>query len=135
MIWNYLTVYLVLGVISSIGSVAFLRPINEGVKLYKIILWAFSTIAVWPFWAVFHITQAIHQKRHIFRCPWCNAEVDFKDPEEVQKHVSTCQKHPMLNEIHRLNKIIANYRKVYFWERELLSNAEIEGRSKNDQNP
>ncbi len=110
MIWNYLAVYLILGVISSIGSVTYLRPLNEGARWYKFLFWVFFSITVWPFYAALHIVNALHQWRYRFKCPWCNESVNYRDTEEVQRHVERCQKHPMLNEINRLNKKVRHYK-------------------------
>jgi len=111
MIWNYLFVYLVLGLISTIGGM-FTRTFQGGLK--QRVFYILSCLVLWPFWSAIDVVFELRRFFYSARCPWCGERVNYKEPKEIQWHVERCQKHPMLNEIARLNRKMAMYDKMIF---------------------
>ena len=118
---EYLVAYLLVGVVTSIGmSIWFIGEATAFKKIGFYLMNMFfypATLALWIFNGV------IGYKFRI-KCPWCGAKVNFKDPEQIQEHVTHCKKHPTLTRIAELENEIAALKLRTIaedtWEKEVL---------------
>lgn len=100
--WKYLIGYFIFGVIALAAMTVRLAYLNGKMKPAELICWELWAFLIWPFWAAFMLFDSAGSYRNNIKCAWCGEAVQYKDKEAVQKHIAECKKHPMLNEIARL---------------------------------
>ena len=120
---EYLIAYLVVGVITSIGtSLWFVR----GSKVYGVVGFFLINLFFYPFMLALFVQDSVFGYKHNIKCAWCGEAVDFNDPEQAQEHVRHCQKHPTLTKIAKLQEEITKLRSEKLWDTTIkyVSNAE-----------
>lgn len=110
---NYLVAYLLVGVITSIGtSLWFVK----GSKVYSVVGFFLINLFFYPFTLALWVQDSVFGYKHNIKCDWCGQAVDFNDPEQAQEHVAHCQKHPTLTKIAELQKEITKLRSEKLWD-------------------
>lgn len=110
---NYLIAYLVVGVITSIGtSLWFVK----GSKVYSVVGFFLINLFFYPFTLALWVQDSVFGYKHNIKCAWCGQAVDFNNPEQAQEHVTHCKKHPTLTKIAELQQEIARLKSKELWD-------------------
>jgi len=108
---NYILLYLAVGLPVALGcGLAYSRAD----RVWKKCLFGLILLSVWPLIPVVMIREALALKRIQEVCAWCGETVvAFKNPNRIEiwkAHHKVCPKHPMREEIERLEKEIEQIR-------------------------
>lgn len=106
---QYLIAYLGLGLLGTVGMLLRMKRLGRWSMIMQWFVGFLAVYPIWPIWLIFNVYGSIIDHQNIFRCAWCHELVDSRDKEAIREHVEKCGKHPLLNRIHQMQKIIDSY--------------------------
>lgn len=104
---NYILLYLIVGLPVSVSCGL---VYSKADRVWKRVLFGLVMLTVWPLVPVAMIREFLAMKRIQEVCAWCGETVvSYKDPHRLsawREHHKRCPKHPMREEVERLEKKI-----------------------------
>lgn len=110
---NYILLYLIVGLPVSVSCGL---VYSRADRVWKRALFGLVMLTVWPLVPVAMIREFLSMKRIQEVCAWCGETVvSYKDPDRLsawREHHKRCPKHPMREEVERLEKKIETMRLI-----------------------